>query len=258
MPLPRQVKILFKNLFYIVLYCKNMYPISYHLQKIQEQIIQACAMANRPITDVHLLAVSKTFSKNAIEEAIVAGQHTFGENYVAEGVSKIQHFNHTTPSLQWHMIGNIQSNKTKEVALNFHWAHAIDRFKIAKRLSEQRPSHLQPLQVCIAVNISEEDSKSGVHPEYVAQLAKQIISLPNMQLRGLMCIPKPSYNLIEQRKPFALMRTLLTDLQAQGLNLDTLSMGMSDDLEAAILEGATIIRVGRGIFGNRDYSIKSD
>ncbi|MGL4667384.1 MAG: YggS family pyridoxal phosphate-dependent enzyme [Saezia sp.] len=230
-----------------------MLPISYHLQQIQGRIIQTCLAANRPANDVRLLAVSKTFGKDAIQEAIHAGQLAFGENYVAEGVSKIQHFNTTKPTLEWHMIGPIQSNKTKEVAQNFHWAHAIDRLKIAQRLSDQRPKSLPPLQICIAVNVSGEESKSGVTPEEVLALAQQIESLPHLRLRGLMCIPEPAQGLEQQRKPFALMRTLLQDLQNKGFHLDTLSMGMSDDMEAAILEGATLIRVGRGIFGDRHY-----
>lgn len=230
-----------------------MLPLSYHLQQIQGRIIQACSAANRSANDIRLLAVSKTFGKDAIQEAIHAGQLAFGENYVAEGVSKIQHFNALAPSLEWHMIGPIQSNKSKDVAQNFQWAHAIDRYKIAQRLSSQRPTSLPPLQVCIAVNVSGEASKSGVNPEEVRALAEQIIPLPNLRLRGLMCIPEPVQGLEEQRKPFALMRTLLEDLQKQGFDLDTLSMGMSDDMEAAILEGATIIRVGRGIFGERHH-----
>lgn len=227
--------------------------ISYHLQQIQGRIIQACAAANRSVKDVHLLAVSKTFGKDAIQEAINAGQLAFGENYVAEGVSKIQHFHALNPLLQWHMVGHIQSNKTKDVALNFQWVHAIDRFKIAQRLNEQRPPELGKLQACIAVNVSGEKSKSGVKPEEVTALAAQIMSLPHIQLRGLMCIPEPAGELETQRKPFALMRFLLEELQRNGLPLDTLSMGMSDDMEAAIMEGATIIRIGRGIFGDRHY-----
>ena len=230
-----------------------MHPISYHLQKIQGRIIQACAQANRPANDVHLLAVSKSFGKDAIQEAINAGLLAYGENYVAEGVSKIQHFKTSAAQLQWHMIGHIQSNKTKEIALNFQWVHAIDRFKIAQRLNEQRAPELGTLQACIAVNADDEDSKSGVRPEEVLDLAKQIMSLPNIKLRGLMCIPQPVQGLQAQRKPFALMRVLLEELKSKGYALDTLSMGMSDDMEAAILEGATIIRVGRGIFGNRNY-----
>lgn len=235
-----------------------MNTISYHLQSIQARIVQICEQAGRSSDSVQLLAVSKTFGVEAIQEGIDAGQLAFGENYVAEGVSKIQHFMSQRGLLAWHMIGPIQSNKTRDVAQYFDWAHALDRLKIAQRLNEQRPDHLGALQVCIAVNVSGQASKSGIKPEEVMALAGAIAALPKLTLRGLMCIPEPADNLCDQRKPFALLRSLWEDLQKKGYPVDTLSMGMSDDLEAAILEGATIIRIGRGIFGARDYSHKKD
>lgn len=231
-----------------------MNNIPFNLQSIQQRIAQACAQANRPANSVQLLAVSKTFNFNAITQAVCAGQTAFGENYVTEAVTKIQQSTSQYPHLQWHMIGSIQSNKTKAIAQHFQWAHSVDRFKIAQRLSDQRPQELPVLQVCLEVNVSKEASKSGLMPEEVKSVALEVMQLPRLQLRGLMCIPEPAEGLEAQRQPFAMLRQLLEDLQQVGLPLDTLSMGMSDDLEAAIMEGSTIVRVGRAIFGQRDYS----
>ena len=189
-----------------------------------------------------------------VEALAENGQTAFGENYVQEAVEKIEATQAQFPHLEWHFIGPIQSNKTKYLAQYFQWVHSIDRFKIARRLSEQRPAALPPLQVLIEVNISQEPSKSGVLPEAVLPLAQQMMQMPNLQLRGLMCIPQKAETLEAQRRPFKAMKTLLTQLQAAlpAQNLDTLSMGMSADLEAAILEGATLVRIGTDIFGKRD------
>ena len=209
-------------------------------------------MAQRRSEDIALLAVSKTFSANAVRAAHHAGQHAFGESYVQEALDKIEALRDLP--LVWHFIGPIQSNKTRAIAENFAWVHSVDRLKIAERLSAQRPQNLPPLNVCIQVNVSGEDSKSGVAPGEVGELAQAVARLPHLRLRGLMAIPAPAEGLEEQRKPFAQLRELMRQLNAQGLKLDSLSMGMSHDLEAAVLEGATIVRVGSAIFGGRDYS----
>lgn len=224
------------------------------LQNTYLRIEQACARFGRPADSVQLLAVSKTFDVDAIAKAVAAHQLAFGENYVTEGVTKIQHFAQQGHSLQWHMIGHIQSNKTQAIAQNFQWVHSVDRLKIAQRLSDQRPSSGVDLQVCLEVNVSGESSKSGVAPDEVRALVAKVVRLPRLKLRGLMCIPEATKDFEQQRQPFAMLRSLLEDLQKDGYDMDTLSMGMSDDLEAAIMEGATIVRVGRGIFGARDYS----
>ena len=227
---------------------------SQNLQTIQQRIAQACAKAGRSVREVQLLAVSKTFGLDAITLAISAGQMAFGENYVTEAVTKIQQLAPLYPYLQWHMIGSIQSNKTKTIAQHFQWVHSVDRLKVAQRLSGQRPQGLPELQICLEVNVSKQSSKSGLMPEEVKAVALQVAQLPQLKLRGLMCIPEPAEGINAQRRPFALLRQLQEDLQKAGLPLDTLSMGMSDDLEAAILEGATIVRVGRAIFGQRQYA----
>ncbi len=205
---------------------------------------------------VTLLAVSKTFGADAVREAVAAGEHRFGENYVVEGVDKMAALaDLRTPSgtsLEWHLIGPLQSNKTRVVAEHFDWVHSVDRLKIAQRLSEQRPAHLAPLQLCLQVNISGAASKSGLRPDEVAELAHAVFALPRVALRGLMAIPEPAAESDAQRAPHRALRELLAQLQASGLAaLDTLSMGMSADLEAAILEGATLVRVGSAIFGTR-------
>jgi PLP dependent protein len=227
--------------------------ISLALQQVRAQVAQAEAQAQRPAGSVTLIAVSKTFSATAVCAAMDAGQRQFGENYVQEGVEKVVELASLRPDagLVWHFIGPLQSNKTREVASHFDWVHSIDRLKIAQRLSEQRPGHHPPLQVCIQVNVSGEDSKSGVAPSETLPLAQAVAQLPRLNLRGLMCIPAPAQSFEEQRAPFAQLRALLDQLNAQGLRLDVLSMGMSADMQAAIHEGATHVRVGTAIFGAR-------
>jgi pyridoxal phosphate enzyme (YggS family) len=197
-----------------------------------------------------LLAVSKLQPASMVRQAAAAGQVDFGENYVQEGCDKVAALA-DVPGLQWHFIGQLQGNKTREVAENFHWVHTVDRSRVAARLSAQRPAHLPPLQVLLQVRLADEPGKGGVTPIETAALAASVAALPRLQLRGLMCIPPPVADFEEQRRPFRQLRELLQSLQAAGYALDTLSMGMSDDLEAAILEGATIVRVGTAIFGRR-------
>jgi len=209
----------------------------------------ACARGGRAADSVRLLAVSKTFGADAVAAAHAAGLNAFGENYVQEGVDKAVAL--AGLGLEWHFIGPLQSNKTRPVAEHFAWVHSIDRLKIAERLSAQRPAHLPDLQVCLQVNISGEASKSGAEPAAIADLARAVAALPRLKLRGLMTIPEPAEGLEAQRAPFRALRRILEDLNARGLGCDTLSMGMSADLEAAILEGATIVRVGTAIFGTR-------
>jgi pyridoxal phosphate enzyme (YggS family) len=222
-----------------------------NLQAVRSRIASACTAAGRPVQAVTLLAVSKTFGADAVREAASAGQGAFGENYVQEALDKIAALADLRPALQWHLIGPLQSNKTRVVAENFDWVHSVDRLKIAQRLSEQRPADLAPLQLCLQVNVSGEDSKSGVAAAEVLALARAVAALPRLQLRGLMAIPEPAADTAAQRAPHRALRALMSALQAQGLPLDTLSMGMSADLEAAVAEGATIVRVGTAIFGGR-------
>jgi len=224
------------------------------LQAVHNAIAQAACTAQRHAEDVALLAVSKTFSAAAVREAFQAGQNAFGESYLQEALDKIAELRDLP--LEWHFIGPIQSNKTRAIAENFAWVHGVDRLKIAERLSAQRPKNLPPLNVCIQVNVSGESSKSGVSPGEVLELAHAVARLPQLRLRGLMAIPAPAEGLAAQRVPFARLRQLMQELIAQGLKLDTLSMGMSHDLEAAVLEGATIVRVGTAIFGQRNYGEK--
>lgn len=225
--------------------------IASNLQAVRRNVERYARGAQRRPEEILLLAASKTFPAAAIREACAAGQHAFGESYVQEALEKIAALRDL--ALEWHFIGPIQSNKTRAIAENFPWVHGVDRLKIAERLSDQRPHNLPPLNVCLQVNVSGEDSKSGVDPAAACELAQQIAKLPRLRLRGLMAIPAPAEGLSEQRKPFAQLRELLQQMNIQGLQLDTLSMGMSDDLEAAILEGATIVRVGTAIFGGRNY-----
>ncbi len=201
---------------------------------------------------MQLLAVSKTWPAAAVREACAAGQRAFGENYVQEGAEKAAEL--AGLGLEWHFIGPLQSNKTRQVAEAFAWMHSVDRLKIAERLSAQRPAAFPPLQVCIQVNVSGEASKSGCAPDQAAALAGAVAGLPGLRLRGLMAIPEPTDDTRLQRRRFALLRELRDRLNAGGLGLDTLSMGMSDDLEAAIMEGSTMVRVGTAIFGQRDYT----
>lgn len=222
-----------------------------NLQEVRSRIASACASAGRPVQAVTLLAVSKTQGAAAVREAVAAGQQAFGENYVQEALDKIAALADLRAQLQWHLIGPLQSNKTRVVAAAFDWVHSVDRLKIAQRLSEQRPPHLGPLQLCLQVNVSGEASKSGVAPADVPALAQAVATLPHVTLRGLMSIPEPVADPLAQRVPHRALRELLARLQAMGLVLDTLSMGMSADLEAAVAEGSTMLRIGTAIFGAR-------
>ena len=213
------------------------------------RIARAAEAAGRDAAEVRLLAVSKTWPADSVREAVAAGQRAFGENYVQEGAEKVDAL--AGLGLEWHFIGPLQSNKTRLVANRFVWVHSIDRLKIAERLSAQRDAHLPPLEVCIQVNVSGEASKSGVAPGELPELAHAVAGLPRLRLRGLMAIPEPTSDVALQRARFATLRQLRDQLNADGLALDTLSMGMSDDLEAAIAEGSTMVRVGTAIFGSR-------
>ena len=224
--------------------------ISQNLATISQQIQQYCQQANRPEQSVKLLAVSKTKPISAIAEAIEAGQRAFGENYVQEGIEKIQHFADNN-TLEWHFIGLLQSNKTRVVAEHFDWVQTIDRLKIAQRLSEQRPEHLPALNVLIQINISDEASKSGISAKEMVELATQISQLPRLKLRGLMAIPKPESEPEQQKIALAQMNELFLQLQSQFEGIDTLSMGMSDDMPSAIECGSTMVRIGTAIFGAR-------
>ena len=229
-----------------------MTTISANLQAVLARIGEAARRCGRQPEEISLLAVSKTWPGSFVLEAARAGQKAFGENYVQEGVDKVRET--ALPDLEWHFIGPLQSNKTRLVAEAFQWVHSVDRLKIAERLSQQRPAHLQPLQICLQVNISNEDSKSGVPEEDVASLAQQIAYLPRLKLRGLMTIPAPAPEFAQQRAPFRRLRELYEQLNRNGFALDTLSMGMSNDIEAAIAEGSTLVRVGTAIFGERKGS----
>jgi len=228
-----------------------MSTIPHNLQAVHERIATAS-----PERKVELLAVSKGFGPQAVIEAAQAGQRAFGENYLQEALDKMEavRAEHPKLPLEWHFIGPIQSNKTRPIAERFDWVHSVEREKIAQRLSEQRPAHLPPLNVCLQVNISGEASKSGVAPEQAGELAHAIATLPRLRLRGLMAIPEPEQDFEAQRLPYRRLRELFDRLRAQGLLLDTLSIGMSQDLEAAIAEGATIVRIGTAIFGQRHYA----
>lgn len=221
------------------------------LQQVRARVAAACAAAQRDVQSVTILAVSKTVAAATVREAYSLGQRSFGENYVQEALDKIEALADLRGMLQWHLIGPLQSNKTRVVAEHFDWVHSVDRLKTAQRLSEQRPASLPALQVCLQVNVSGEASKSGVAPQDVPALAQAVAALPRLRLRGLMAIPEPAADAQAQRVPHAALRELLRGLQAQGLAVDTLSMGMSADLEAAVLEGATVVRVGTAIFGAR-------
>jgi pyridoxal phosphate enzyme (YggS family) len=233
-----------------------MSSISDNLQAVRERIGTAAHTVSRNVQQISLLAVSKTFGPEAVIEAAQAGQTAFGENYLQESLDKMEAVRTMLPGLQleWHFIGPIQSNKTRPIAENFDWVHSIEREKIAQRLSEQRPAHLPPLNVCVQVNISGEASKSGAMPEQVEELVRSVAAMPRLKLRGLMAIPEPAGDFEQQRLPFRQVRELCERLRAQGLALDTLSMGMSADMDAAIAEGATIVRVGTAIFGKRHYA----
>jgi pyridoxal phosphate enzyme (YggS family) len=224
-----------------------MATIAENLQAVKSRIRRAAEAAGRDPAAVQLLAVSKTHSPALIRQALEAGQRAFGENYVQEAMDKIEGL----PPLEWHLIGPLQSNKTRVAAERFDWVHTAASEKIARRLAEQRPDERGPLNVLIQVNVSGEPTKSGVDARSVLPLAEKIVPLRNLRLRGLMAIPEPTADVALQRARFAEVRRLLEELNRQGLHLDTLSMGMSDDMESAIAEGATIVRVGTAIFGAR-------
>lgn len=236
-----------------------MSAIPQNLQAVRDSIADAARSVSRDPHSVALLAVSKTFGPDAVIEAALAGQRAFGENYLQEAIDKMDVVNAALPLLlpsqllEWHFIGPIQSNKTRLIAERFDWVHSVDRKKIAERLSEQRPSHLPPLQVCLQVNISGEASKSGVTIDEAAELAQSVAVMPRIRLRGLMAIPEPTEEYEQQRNAFRQLRELFEKLQSQGVDIDTLSIGMSADMSAAIAEGATIVRVGTAIFGKRNY-----
>jgi PLP dependent protein len=226
-----------------------MTTIRSNLQQVHQRIAAACAGAQRHVNEVTLLAVSKTFGPEAVREAFESGQTAFGENYIQEAVDKMELLRDLP--LQWHCIGPIQSNKTRLVAAHFDWAHAVDRLKTAQRLSEQRPAGIAPLQVCIQVNIDAAPTKAGVAPEAVLALAREMVRLPGISLRGLMTLPQPASDFASQKAIHLRAKALFDELRAAGLALDTLSMGMTADLEAAIAAGSTMVRVGTAIFGGR-------
>ena len=223
--------------------------ISDNLHQLRIRMVSSCAAAQRDTRDVALLAGSKTFDADAVREAAACGQRAFGENYIQEAVEKIALL--ADLGLEWHCIGPVQSNKTRLVAQNFDWVHTIDRLKIAQRLSEQRPPSMAPLNCCLQVNIDGGSTKSGLAPEEVATLAREVMALPGLRLRGLMTLPEPADRVEDQLTVHRRARALFDTLRAQGLPLDTLSMGMSGDMEAAIAAGSTMVRVGTALFGRR-------
>ncbi|MEO7728214.1 MAG: YggS family pyridoxal phosphate-dependent enzyme [Burkholderiales bacterium] len=236
-----------------------MATIGPNLQAVRQRIADAARARGRDPASVELIAVSKTFGADAVVAAQACGQQAFGENYVQEALDKISIVaagagvtNSRMQPVVWHFIGPIQSNKTRQIAENFAWVHSVDRSKIAARLAAARPTGLAPLQVCIQVNLGDEASKSGVAPPDALALARAVSALPRLKLRGLMAIPPASKDPAQQRRYFAELRELMAKLNATGMALDTLSMGMSSDLEAAIAEGATLVRVGTAIFGARN------
>jgi pyridoxal phosphate enzyme (YggS family) len=217
---------------------------------LSDLLRKAAIDAGRDPADVHLLAVSKKQPLEKIEAAYAAGQRHFGENIVQEGLDKIEAL--ADLELTWHFIGHLQSNKTRPVAENFDWVHTIDKLKTARRLSDQRPGHLSPLNVCIQVNVDDEASKSGIAPQDLPELAAACADLPRLRLRGLMCLPAIRDAFEEQRVPFAALRRMAEELRQQGIEMDTLSMGMTGDYRAAVFEGATIVRIGTALFGERE------
>jgi PLP dependent protein len=226
--------------------------------QVEQRIQQACRQAGRNRDGVRLIAVSKSRSLEEIRDLHALGQRHFGENYVQEFVAKHDALTDLDPPPEWHFIGTLQANKTRAVAERADWVHGIDRLRVAERLSRQRPAEMPPLQVCLQVDLSGEPGKGGVPPEEAASLAESVAGLPNLVLRGLMAIPAPAGDLAGQRHPLARLRELRDTLNAGGFALDTLSMGMSDDLEAAILEGATLVRIGTALFGPRGRMRGSD
>lgn len=237
-----------------------MSQVTTNLMLVKRRLELAALAAKREPEDIQLIAVSKTFPARDIEEAMHAGQTAFGENYVQEGVEKIEQLAKLRPWLEWHFIGPLQSNKTRDVAEHFDWVHSIDRIKIAERLSMQRGEfpNLSELQVCVQINVSEEESKSGISLEEVETLCEAVTKLPNLVLRGLMAIPAPSADISQQRQAFTAIRECFISIKTKHSHdvrfdfFDTLSMGMSDDMEAAIAEGSTMVRIGSAIFGKRD------
>ena len=228
-----------------------MTMIAANLHQVRSRIVTACVAADRDPAGVQLLAVSKTFPADAVREALAAGQTDFGENYVQEGVAKIEALADLRAQLVWHCIGPLQSNKTRVVAEHFDWVHSIDRLKIAERLSQQRPDGLPPLQVCLQVNVDGGANKSGVSAHEALALAQAVASLPRLRLRGLMAIPEPAADFDAQRALFLRAAAVFEEIRAAGIELDTLSLGMSADLEAAVAAGSTLVRVGTAIFGQR-------
>lgn len=227
----------------------NSHPISVRLKTVTGRINAAIAGVSRESDSVTLIAVSKTRTADELRALAAAGVRRFGENYLQEALDKMAELSDLP--LEWHFIGPIQSNKTRSIAEHFDWVHSVDRLKVAQRLSEQRPPTMPPLDICLQVNISAEASKSGVTPDELPELARQIARLPRLRLRGLMAIPEPAETFEAQRRPFRALRLAMEKLNAEGMALDTLSMGMSDDLEAAIAEGATLVRIGSALFGPR-------
>ena len=226
-----------------------MPDVAHNLSAVRARIAAAAARAGRAPESVRLLAVSKTQPPEAVAAARQAGQRDFGENYLQDASPKLDAF--TGQDLCWHFIGQLQSNKTREIAARFQWVHTLDREGIARRLSDQRPAALPPLEVCIQVNVSGESRKGGVRPERLPALAEMVAALPRLKLRGLMSIPAEHADEAQQRAPHRQLREMLESLNARGFNLDTLSMGMTSDLEAAVLEGSTLVRIGTAIFGPR-------
>ncbi|WP_344959100.1 YggS family pyridoxal phosphate-dependent enzyme [Zobellella aerophila] len=229
-----------------------MNNIAQHLQLVQDRIAKAASESSRPLGDIHLLAVSKTKPIADIEQAYAAGQRQFGENYVQEAIEKIQQLTHKYPDMRWHLIGPLQSNKSRQVAEHFDWVQTVDRLKIAQRLSEQRPSHLPPLNICLQVNVSGESSKSGLIPAEALALAASLADLPGLRLRGLMAIPEHTDDVARLESQFLELKQLFDRMAEIYPDVDTLSMGMSEDLEMAVACGSTLVRVGTAIFGTRN------
>lgn len=226
-----------------------MFSLTENYKELVSQIKQFCKDSGRESTEVTLLAVSKTRSADEIRQAYHQGLCCFGENYVQEAREKMLELSDLP--IEWHFIGPIQSNKTRQIAESVSWVHSVDRLKIAKRLSEQRPANLPVLNICLQVNIDDEQNKSGCHPDEALKLARDIAKLPNLRLRGLMAIPAPTSDPVKQRQAFKAVAALSEKLKDAGIALDTLSMGMSSDLESAIAEGSTLVRVGTALFGER-------
>ena len=233
-----------------------MTTVASNLQTVKDRIVRVAQSIGRQPDEITLLAASKTNPADALREAWVAGQTIFGENYLQEALAKMPAL--VDLPIEWHFIGPIQSNKTRRIAENFAWVHSVDRAKVADRLSKDRPESLPPLQICLQVNVSGEDSKSGVEPEELAALAAHVVNLPHLKLRGLMAVPELTTATALQRSQFHLLRELFEQLKQDGYELDTLSMGMSEDMDIALAEGATMVRVGTAIFGPRRYLIPEE